>query len=116
MTTKFQMNTVDDVINSVCEETRLQATSAKWEEGMPYLFDLMKLTEEKPKPKTKRSPTGYIMYGNSVREEVKIALGEGAKPQAVMTEIARLWKATDQSVRDQWKEEAKVAWMTTDLE
>ena len=72
------------------------------------------------KPKTKRAKTGYLLYGDSVRSEVRAemllaqsgwALADGAKlqPQAVVAEIAKRWKALEEDERLQWNAEAKAA-------
>ena len=65
------------------------------------------------KPKTKRGPTGYLLYAASVRPTVKAelteALEEGTKlkPQEVVVEIAKRWKALDDDEREEWVEQAK---------
>jgi len=60
------------------------------------------------KPKEKRV-TGYILFSNDVRDDVKIQLsGADDKPKNtdVMTEIARQWKALDTKDRDDWNAKA----------
>jgi len=65
------------------------------------------------KPKVKRAKTGYLLYGDEVRDEVRESLtseleeGEKLKPQVVMVAIAARWKAEDQEVRDEWNTKAK---------
>ena len=65
------------------------------------------------KPKTKRGKTGYLLYADEVRPEVKGELtaaledGEKLKPQDVVKAIAARWKAEDQEVRDEWNAKAK---------
>ena len=65
------------------------------------------------KPKVKRGTTGYLLYAAAMRPSVKEAmtdaLEEGAKlqPQAVVTEIAKLWKAESEEARTEWNEQAK---------
>ncbi len=75
------------------------------------------------KPKSKRKPTGYLMYQASVRAEVTAEMNqelldeaiervdEPAKlqPQDVVRRIAELWKAETQDVRDGWNAAAKEA-------
>ena len=76
-----------------------------------------KETKEKkePKEKTKRAPTGYMLYSADKRPAVKKALedalaeGEKLKPQAVLSKLGADWKAEDQAVRDKWNEQAKTA-------
>ena len=73
------------------------------------------------KPKVKRSKTGYLLYGDEIRDEVRESLtseleeGEKLKPQAVMVAIAARWKAEDQEVRDEWNTKAKTP-VTSDEE
>ena len=70
------------------------------------------VSEEKPKT-AKRGPTGYLLYAASVRPTVKAelteALEEGTKlkPQEVVVEIAKRWKALDDDEREEWVEQAK---------
>ena len=69
--------------------------------------------EAEDKPKTKRAPTGYLLYSKEVREEVKQELtealdeGEKLKPQDVVVAIAARWKEANQEVRDEWNTKAK---------
>lgn len=63
------------------------------------------------KPKEKRV-TGYILFSNDVRDDVKTQLsGADDKPKNtdVMTEIARQWKALDPKDRDDWAAKAAKA-------
>jgi hypothetical protein len=63
------------------------------------------------KPKEKRV-TGYILFSNDVRDDVKTQLsGADDKPKNtdVMTEIARQWKALDPKDRDDWNAKAAKA-------
>ena len=63
--------------------------------------------------KPKRGKTGYLLYADEVRAEVKAELeaelGEDdkLKPQDVVKGIAARWKAEDQEVRDEWNAKAK---------
>ena len=71
--------------------------------------------EDEAKPKTKRGKTGYLMFADEVREEVKQeltdALEDGAKllGKDVIKEIAIRWKALDAESQEAWKEQAKLA-------
>lgn len=68
-------------------------------------------TEKGDKPK--RGKTGYLLYADEVRAEVKAELeanldeGEKLKPQDVVKAIAARWKEEDQEVRDDWNTKAK---------
>ena len=63
--------------------------------------------------KPKRAKTGYLLYADEVRPEIKAELtaeleeGEKLKPQEVVKSIAARWKAEDQDVRDEWNAKAK---------
>ena len=65
------------------------------------------------KPKTKRGKTGYLLYADERRDEIKQRLmaemedGEKLKPQAVVVAIAAAWKEEEQEVRDEWNTKAK---------
>ena len=66
-------------------------------------------------PKAKRPPTGYLLFAGSQRSVTKEAMlaeleeGEKLKPQAVVTELARQWKALSEEEREAWNEQAKSA-------
>jgi len=70
--------------------------------------------EKKPdsdddKPKKKRT-SGYILYSNSTRDEVKDALttdGEKPKNPDIMRELAKNWKALSEDEQEVWKVKAK---------
>ena len=72
-----------------------------------------KATKEEKADKPKRAKTGYLLYADEVRAEVKASLtagleeGEKLKPQDVVKGIASLWKGVDQEVRDEWNAKAK---------
>ena len=63
--------------------------------------------------KPKRGKTGYLLYADEVRAEVKAELeaelgdDEKLKPQDVVKAIAVRWKEEDQEVRDEWNAKAK---------
>jgi hypothetical protein len=63
--------------------------------------------------KPKRAKTGYLLYADEVRAEVKAELladlGEDdkLKPQDVVKAIAARWRAEDDDVRDEWNTKAK---------
>ena len=62
-------------------------------------------TEIKPK-----RVNGYILFGNSNRDDVKTKLTIGddkPKNTDVMTELARLWKAIDPDEKAEWNAKAK---------
>lgn len=62
------------------------------------------------KPKKKRS-TGYILFCNSKRDDVKTQLSTGAdKPKNtdVMIELASLWRAISDSDKKEWNDKAKL--------
>ena len=72
-----------------------------------------KKEEVKPdpvEPKKKRT-SGYILFSNANRDEVKERLAEDAdeKPKntEVMKELARLWKALDDDEKAVWNAKAK---------
>ena len=63
--------------------------------------------------KPKRGKTGYLLYADEVRAEVKAELvaamvdDEKLKPQDVVKAIAARWKGEEQDVRDEWNAKAK---------
>jgi hypothetical protein len=61
------------------------------------------------KPKTKRT-SGYIIFSNATRDEVKTKLTVGEeKPKntEVMKELAIMWKALDNEEREEWNAKAQ---------
>ena len=134
MTTIQMPIAIQGAIQSMCEDAISQAVAALSEK---YSFDaeearrelnLSKITvkagsattkgkskQTDDKPKTKRGPTGYLMYTASMRPEVKAeleaALGEGEKlkPQSVVTQLAAKWKALSDDDRAEWNEKAKAS-------
>ena len=71
--------------------------------------------EEAEKPKTKRGKTGYLMFAADARPEIKVDLtaaledDEKLKPQDVIREIAKRWKALSEEAQQQWKDQAVMA-------
>ena len=66
-------------------------------------------TEEEDKPKKKRV-SGYILYSNSTRDEVKEALtvdGEKPKNPDIMRELAKNWKNLTAEEQEAWNNKAK---------
>jgi hypothetical protein len=63
--------------------------------------------------KPKRAKTGYLLYGDDVRDAVKESLaseldeGVKLKPQDVVRAIAARWREEDQETRDEWNTKAK---------
>ena len=91
--------------------------------GVAVVKDVKVKKEAKPKKEKKAKPgpddkpkekrvTGYILFSNDVRDDVKTQLsGADEKPKNtdVMTEIARQWKALDTKDRDDWNAKAAKA-------
>ena len=77
--------------------------------------------KEEKGDKPKRAKTGYLLYADQVRPEVKaeltaeLAEGEKLKPQDVIKAIAAQWRAEEQEVRDEWNTKAKTP-VTSDEE
>ena len=58
-------------------------------------------------PKKKRPPSGYLLYINSIRAQVKTELGEEVGPKDITKELAKRWKALDDEERCQWNDKSK---------
>ena len=68
-----------------------------------------KADSDDDKPKKKRT-SGYILYSNSTRDEVKDALtldGDKPKNPDIMRELAKNWKALGEEEQEVWKAKAK---------
>ena len=67
------------------------------------------VSSDDEKPKVKRT-SGYIIFSNATRDEVKTKLSVGdEKPKntEVMKELAIMWKALDDEERDKWNAKAQ---------
>ena len=128
---------IEVAIREMCTEAMSQAVAALADK---YGFDLeeanrflassdVKIVRKRgpsPKPekeskkeaksktdKPKRGKTGYLLYADEVRDEVKAVLlanlgdDEKLKPQDVVKTIAAKWKAEDEDVRAEWNAKAK---------
>tara|TARA_B100000497_G_C7520777_1_gene316456 strand:+ start:97 stop:435 length:339 start_codon:yes stop_codon:yes gene_type:complete len=58
-------------------------------------------------PKKKRSPSGYLLYINSIRAQVKTDIGQENGPKDVTRELAKRWKALDDEQRTEWNDKSK---------
>ena len=68
-----------------------------------------KADSDDDKPKKKRT-SGYIIYSNANRDEVKEALtvdGEKPKNPDIMRELAKNWKALSEDEQEVWKAKTK---------
>jgi len=68
-----------------------------------------KADSDEDKPKKKRI-SGYILYSNTTRDEVKDSLsvnGEKPKNPDIMRELAKNWKALSEEEQEVWKNKAK---------
>ena len=68
-----------------------------------------KADSDDDKPKTKRV-SGYILYSNANRDDVKEQLSDGenkAKNTDIMTKLAENWKALSDEDKELWNAKAK---------
>ena len=66
--------------------------------------------QDSDEPKKKRLPTGYLVFSNAKRQEVKASLEmaeESNNPKDVTRELARRWKALTDEEREEWNAKAK---------
>ena len=99
------MNLVTKLIN-INEKTTKKETKEK------KAKKTKKDDSDDEKPKTKRV-SGYILYSNANRTEVKEKLAEDSeeKPKntEVMKELARMWKELSDDEKEIWNDKAKKA-------
>ena len=75
--------------------------------------EVVKPNRQSASDKPKRGKTGYLLYADEVRAEVKAELvsaltgDDKLKPQDVVKAIAARWKAEEQDVREEWNAKAK---------
>ena len=135
-TTIMMSPQIESAIHNMCSDAMTQAVNALAEK---YGFDVeeanrflaasdVKIVRKRgPSPKKekdakqkadtadrpKRTKTGYLLYADEVRAEVKAELmaeiGEDQKlkPQDVVKAIAARWKAEDAEVKAEWNSKAK---------
>ena len=71
-----------------------------------------KQTTDSESPPAKKKQNGYLLFGQSIRAEVKADLtaaleeGEKLKGPAVVTEIAARWKALSEEDKAKWNDQA----------
>ena len=68
-----------------------------------------KADSDDDKPKTKRT-SGYILYSNAHRDDVKEQLSDGenkAKNTDIMRKLAENWRALDDDGKEEWNSKAK---------
>ena len=115
-----RLNEINDKLDALMLEKNIQIPAKDEPKG--------KTKDEKPKPKPKakakakdedaddkpkkKRTSGYILYSNANRAEVKERLLEEAgedKPKngAAMTELGRMWKELDEDEKAIWNEKAK---------
>ena len=116
-----RLNEINDKLDALMLEKNIPKLETKVEPKG-------KAKDEKPKPKTKakakakdedgddkpkkKRTSGYIIYSNANRAEVKDRLAEEAgeeKPKNtdVMKELARMWKELDDDEKAIWNAKAK---------
>jgi len=62
-------------------------------------------TKPTPTPKPKRSPSGYNLFCNAMRDDAKSTLSSEnitLSPQHVLTELAAMWKSLAPDERTLW--------------
>ena len=67
---------------------------------------------DRPKKERVKNTTGYLMYSNAHRDEVKELLtsqlvDEKPKNTEIMKELARMWKEADEDTKNDWNTKAK---------
>ena len=71
-----------------------------------------KVPKPDDKPKIKRGKSGYLLYADHVRKDVRASLdsqllaGQKLQPYELVRAVGAKWKAEDQAVRDMWNERA----------
>ena len=71
---------------------------------------ITKTKQDSDETKKKRPPTGYLVFSNATRQDVKATLeeaDESTNPKDVTRELARRWKALTDEEREEWNAKAK---------
>ena len=88
------------LLNTEVEPTKVKKSTKKAKKAE---------SSDDEKPKVKRT-SGYIIFSNATRDEVKTKLFTGEeKPKntEVMKELAIMWKALDDEERNEWNAKAQ---------
>ena len=99
-----QLNVSDKVKKDVDKDDKKDKALAKKEKAAA------KKAKADPTDIKPKRVNGYILFGNSNRDDVKTKLTIGddkPKNTDVMTELARLWKAIDPDEKAEWNAKAK---------
>ena len=137
MSTITMPNTFDLAVKEMCQasvDQAVKALAAKYgfdhEEAMRELGEIKLERKRGPQPKAKaeksgaktkapkedkpkRAKTGYLLFADHVRDQVKedlmAALAEGDKltGKAVVSAIAALWSEQDKPTKEEWQGRAK---------
>jgi len=99
------------VLSKLEIETNTTKKDSKKETKEKKVKKTKKDDSDDEKPKTKRV-SGYILYSNANRAEVKEKLAEDSpeeKPKntEVMKELARMWKELSDDEKEVWNDKAK---------
>ena len=107
-TIEKMMQEVLDILKTDPPVTK-QAKESK-ELKKPKETKTTKTKQDSDEPKKKRLPTGYLVFSNATRQDVKASLeeaDESTNPKDVTRELARRWKALTDEEREEWNAKAK---------
>ena len=138
MSTITMPNTFDLAVKEMCQSSvdqAVKALAAKYgfdhEEAMRELGEIKLERKRGPQPKgktkatkeektkapkedkPKRAKTGYLLFADHVRDQVKedlmaeLAEGEKLTGKAVVSAIAALWSEQDKPTKEEWQARAK---------
>ena len=102
----------EEAMRTVGDEIKL--VNKRGPSPKPSVEKKEKKSDKSDKPdKPKRQKTGYLLYSDSIRQDVKkelqdkLAEGEKLKPQDVVKVIAERWKNEPDQVKADWNSKAK---------
>ena len=104
-----RVETIEKMMQEVLVILKTDRPVAK-EAKKPKATKATKTKEDSDEPKKKRPPTGYLVFSNANRQDVKTSLeeaDESTNPKDVTRELARRWKALEESEREEWNAKAK---------
>ena len=137
MSTITMPNTFDLAVKEMCQasvDQAVKALAAKYgfdpEEAIRELGEIKLERKRGPQPKAKteksgvkaktpkedkpkRAKTGYLLFADHVRDDVRadltaqLAEGEKLTGKAVVSAIAALWSEQDKETKEEWQAQAK---------
>jgi hypothetical protein len=105
---------IDSLTNNKTSKSEKTTKSEKPEKSQKTKKKATKSDDDEPKKK--RAPSGYLLYINSIRQQVKQELGDEFGPKDITRELAKKWKELTDEEREQWNDKSKAIKESQEIE